>query len=69
VLVDHATRIDPVYVPAIFSRGVIYEKKGDVDKARADYKTAIALPIKNRIAQWAQDNARARLKALPDSKP
>jgi len=66
---DHATRVDPLYVPAIFSRGVIYEKKGNVDKARADYNAAIALPIKNRIAQWAQDNARARLKALADSKP
>jgi hypothetical protein len=27
-----------------------------------------AVPSINRIAQWAQDNARARLKALADNK-
>jgi len=61
---DHATQIDPTYAAAYFSRGQIYEKKGDVAKARAEYNAAIAVPTKDRIAQWAQDNARARLQAL-----
>ena len=68
---NQATKIDPTYAAAYFSRGRIYEKKGDIDKARAEYNQAIAVPTVNRIAQWAQDNARARLKALaedPDKK-
>jgi tetratricopeptide (TPR) repeat protein len=61
---DHATRIDPTYAAAYFSRGRIYEQKGDIEKARGEYNAALAVPTINRIAQWAQDNARARLKAL-----
>lgn len=61
---DQATRIDPTYAAAYYSRGQIYEKKGDLDKARTEYNSAIAVPTINRIAQWAQDNARARLKVL-----
>jgi tetratricopeptide (TPR) repeat protein len=63
---DHATQIDPTYAAAYYSRGLIYEKKGDVAKARAEYNSAIAVPTKDRIAQWAQDNARARLQALAE---
>ncbi len=63
---DHASRIDPAYAAAFYSRGQIYETKNDLDKARAEYNAAIALPTRDRIAQWAQDNARARLKALED---
>jgi len=63
---DHASRIDPTYAAAFFSRGLIYEKKNDLAKARAEYNSAIAAPTKDRIAQWAQDNARARLKALAE---
>ena len=63
---DHASRIDPTYAAAYFSRGMIFEKKKDIDKARVDYNKAIAVPSKDRIAQWAQDNARARLKTLAE---
>jgi len=63
---DQASRIDPTYAAAYFSRGQIYEKWRDFDKARAEYNAAIAVPTINRIAQWAQDNARARLKALAE---
>ena len=61
---DHASRIDPTYAAAYYSRGQIHEKKGDIAKARAEYNSAIAVPTVNRIAQWAQDNARKRLQAL-----
>ena len=63
---NQATKIDPTYAAAYFSRGRIYEKKGDIDKARAEYNAAIAVPTVNRIAEWAQDNARTRLKALAE---
>lgn len=65
---DRASKLDPLYAAAHFSRGMIYEKKKDRDKARAEYNIAIALPNRDRIAQWAQDNARARLKAMDDAK-
>ncbi len=63
---NQASRIDPTYAASYFSRGLIYEKKSDFAKARAEYNSALAVPTKDRIAQWAQDNARARLKALDD---
>ncbi|MSP31640.1 MAG: tetratricopeptide repeat protein [Pseudolabrys sp.] len=53
-----STRIDPTYAAAYYSRGLIYEKK-TTSKKHA--------PTINRIAQWAQDNARARLKALAEA--
>jgi tetratricopeptide (TPR) repeat protein len=63
---DRASRIDPTYAAAYYSRGLIYEKKGDLAKARVEYNSTLAVPTKDRIAQWAQDNARARLKALAE---
>ena len=63
---NHATRIDPTYAAAYYSRGLIYEKKDDIAKARAEYNAALAVPTVNRIAQWAQDNARKRLQALAE---
>jgi tetratricopeptide (TPR) repeat protein len=65
---DHASRIDPTYAAAYYSRGRIYEKKGNIEKARVEYNAALAVPTINRIAQWAQDNARARLKVLDAKK-
>ncbi len=63
---DRASKLDPLYAAAHFSRGMIFEKKKDLGKAREEYNTAIKLPTKDRIAQWAQDNARTRLKALDE---
>ena len=63
---NHASRIDPTYAAAYYSRGLIYEKKGDIAQARTEYNSAIAVPTINRIAQWAQDNARKRLQALAE---
>jgi tetratricopeptide (TPR) repeat protein len=63
---DHATKIDPTYAAAYFSRGRIYETKNEISKARAEYNATLAVPSINRIAQWAQDNARRRLRALDE---
>jgi tetratricopeptide (TPR) repeat protein len=62
---DMAIRLDPTYAAAYYSRGRIYENQGDTAKARADYNAALAVPEKDRIAKWAQDQARQRLRDLP----
>jgi Tfp pilus assembly protein PilF len=59
-----ATMLDPTYAAAYYSRGRIYEDQGKAEKARAEYNAALAVPEKDRIAKWAQDQARARLKEL-----
>lgn len=64
---DRASKLDPGYAAAHYSRAMIFEKKKDVAKAREEYNAAIKLPARDRIAQWAQDNARARLKALDEA--
>lgn len=61
---EQAIRVDPDYVAARFSRGEIFEKRGDIASARAEYEKAVALPNRDRIAEWAQNNARRRLRAL-----
>ena len=63
---DRASKLDPTYVSAYYSRGRVFEMKKDLDRARAEYNAAIKMPAGDRIAQWAQDNARARLKALDE---
>ena len=63
---DRAAKLDPNYVSAYYGRGRVFEMKKDIDKAREAYNAAIKLPARDRIAQWAQDNARFRLKALDD---
>ena len=63
---EHASKLNPTYAAAYFSRGMIYEKQGKFAKAREEYNAALALPTVDRIAQWAQDNARARLKLLEE---
>ena len=61
---NHASRLDLTYAAAYFNRGRIFEKKNDIAKARLKYNKAISVPTINHIAQWAQDNARVRPKAL-----
>jgi tetratricopeptide (TPR) repeat protein len=63
---DRASKLDPGYVSAYYSRGRVFEMKKDLDRARAEFNAAIKLPAKDRIAQWAQDNARLRLKAMDE---
>jgi len=65
---NHASRLDPTYAAAYFSRGRIFEKKNDIAKARLEYSKAISVPTINRIAQWAQDDARVRPNALAETK-
>jgi tetratricopeptide (TPR) repeat protein len=64
---DRASKLDPDYVSAYYSRGRVFEMKKDLDRARAEFNATIKLPAKDRIAQWAQDNARLRLKAMDEA--
>ncbi len=61
---EQATRIDPKYAAAHYSRGTILERRGDIAAARAAYEQTLSVPNRDRIATWAQDNARKRLDAL-----
>jgi len=61
---EMAIRLDPTYAAAYYSRGFIYESQGNIEKARADYTAALAVPEKDRIAKWAQEQAKTRLAAL-----
>jgi tetratricopeptide (TPR) repeat protein len=61
---QQAILLNPQYAAARYSRGEIYNKHGDFDRARAEYQKAIELPAVDRIAEWAQNNARKRLRAL-----
>jgi tetratricopeptide (TPR) repeat protein len=64
---DQANRVDPQYAAAYFSRGRIYQQKGDIARAKADYAAALAVPNKDRIAAWAQQQAQQALDALNKS--
>jgi Tfp pilus assembly protein PilF len=59
-----AIAIDPKYTASYTSRGLQYEKLGDLEKARADFNAALGLSAKYQDGQWALDKARDRLEAL-----
>jgi tetratricopeptide (TPR) repeat protein len=61
---EQSSRIDPGYVAAHYSRGKIFERRGEIAAARAAYEKALSLPRRDRIAEWAHDNARRRLETL-----
>jgi tetratricopeptide (TPR) repeat protein len=63
---EMAIRLDPTYASAYYSRGRIYESQGNIERARSDYNATLAVPEKDRIAKWAQDQARSRLRELGD---
>jgi Tfp pilus assembly protein PilF len=44
-----------------------YEGKGDVEKAKTDYRKALAVAPKYDDGQWAHETASARLKALGEN--
>jgi tetratricopeptide (TPR) repeat protein len=59
-----ANRIDPTYAAAYYRRGYLYQTMGDIARAKEDYNSSLALPAKDRIAEWAQGEARDRLDEL-----
>jgi Tfp pilus assembly protein PilF len=61
-----AIEIDPTYAAAFTGRGLLYEKAGQIDKARADYKSALAVKSIFYDNNWAHDTAQSHLDALKD---
>ena len=61
---SRAIQLDPALNSPWTIRGLIYEKIGAIAKAREDFNHALEIPVKANDGNWAQDVARARLKAL-----
>jgi tetratricopeptide (TPR) repeat protein len=57
-------RLDRNNISAYYVRGLAYQQMGNLDRAKQDFHAALARPAKNRNDQWAQENARQRLKEL-----
>jgi len=63
---SQAIRLDADFPGAYAGRGLAYEGKSDIPKAKADYQKALTAPEKYDDGQWAHDVARTRLSALGD---
>jgi tetratricopeptide (TPR) repeat protein len=63
---DKAVALDSNYSAAFTGRGLIYEKMGIVEKARADYDAALKAHSIFDDEAWAHDTARKHLDALKD---
>ena len=61
---SQAITLDPGLTGAYTGRGLAHEGKADVDKARIDYRKALAIAPKYDDGQWAHDTARGRLAAI-----
>ncbi|HEY2137006.1 MAG TPA: tetratricopeptide repeat protein [Xanthobacteraceae bacterium] len=61
---SQAIHIDAEFTGAYAGRGLAYEGAGEPDKARTDYRKALALAEKYDDGKWAHDVATERLKAL-----
>ena len=59
-----AIHIDAELTGAYTGRGLAYEGKAELDKAKVDYRKALAVAPKNDDGQWAHDTARGRLAAI-----
>ena len=67
---DRGLKINPKLIPSYWGRGQVYERLGMLEKALADYRTAIALDTKGMSEnKEAQENARARLDRLTRTGP
>jgi tetratricopeptide (TPR) repeat protein len=61
---DKAVSIDPKYSSALTARGLLYEKAGSVERAKADYEASLAADSIFEDNKWAHETARAHLDAL-----
>ena len=64
---SEAIRFDTGLVGAYAGRGLAYEGANDIEKAKSDYRKALTVTSKYADREWAQETARARLAALPES--
>ena len=63
--IDRAIAIDPDNPEALLERGIVRERRGNRDGARADWERAIALSADSATADLAQQNL-ALLEAGPE---
>jgi Tfp pilus assembly protein PilF len=61
---SRAIALDPTYASAYTSRGILYEKAGSIEQARADFTAALAASSIFADNKWAHDTAREHLDAL-----
>jgi len=61
---SEAIRLDPAFAGALISRGLALEHKGELEQARADYETVLALTPRGEPGRRIQDTARTRLTNL-----
>jgi tetratricopeptide (TPR) repeat protein len=59
-----AIRLDTDFTGAYAGRGLAWEGKGEIEKARADYRKTLTVVQKYNDGKWAHDTARDRLAAL-----
>jgi Tfp pilus assembly protein PilF len=64
---QRAIRLEPNYAAGYAYRGLAYERKGEKEKALADFQAAVALTHqRSHSGKLAQEIARERLSALTD---
>jgi tetratricopeptide (TPR) repeat protein len=61
---SQAIRLDANFTGAYAGRGLAHEGKSQLERAKADYQKALAMPPKYDDGKWAHDIARERLAAL-----
>ena len=61
---DQAIALDPKYASALAARGLLYEKAGAIERAKADYEAALAADSIVADTKWAHETARRHLDDL-----
>jgi tetratricopeptide (TPR) repeat protein len=59
-----AIRLDADFTGAYAGRGLAWEGKGDIEKAKVDYRKSLTVIEKYNDGKWAHDTARDRLAEL-----
>jgi len=61
---DQAIAINPKYASALTARGLLYEKAGAIERAKSDFRAALAADTIFEDNKWAHETARKHLDAL-----
>ena len=64
---SQAVRLEPEFTGAYAGRGLAHEGKGEIEKAKTEYRKALAVAPKYDDGQWAHETASARLKVLGEN--
>jgi tetratricopeptide (TPR) repeat protein len=61
---NKAIELDPKFPAAFTNRGLAHQRNNDIEWARGDFKSSLALPEKYSTGKWAHETARAHLRLL-----